>query len=714
MLSVYASLSLAVSAGILPLFLLRPLLKHRYSAKWGYLSWIALCVCLLIPFGRMLPKTAPEMVIPLPRISAMQSYHPAILADDVSEAPSIKPQAVSVTQEKTERKASLLKWQEPRTFHIRLVPVLTACWLTGILLFLSYYALSYAMLRKRLKKVKAETPDEGTLAVYHAAESAVHARKKAELLLVDKLPSPMLIGYLRPKILLPKNLSKDPALEMILRHELVHLKRNDLVFKLLAVLANAIHWFNPAVFLLRRGMETDCELSCDEEVLRNEEIGARIDYGETVLAVMRSAVRQNSAFTTYFISRKGTIKMRLQNILDNRMKKRGALALAVLLLVITAASSMVAFADEMQTADFCGTIQIPNGITKVEELKYDYCVNLYVDGELAGGARTLPYPCEAAIQKYLDVDSRETTEVSGLPAEKVTLKSFFNDDPVIQKEHHIYVMDAKQGITYDFFDIENVAPEGTAEYLVSHWTMKPISYILDPGEGFIKVDVDPEKKNEFLNDYDTVAKDFAVRYYEQSGNKAEFLPMEDTLSLFLYSPNFKESRNFTDKIFYMQDGTCMQVRMAAFAVDKKYAYAVIGYRITKAEAQVEPINMEQADDSSTAVYMDDVLRDTPAIGVNRVADFQAAVEEGTPATLDVLNSKKGDESKPAIWAKLVFDGTTTALYRIVPDQNGLYHPYKMDGQGVVRIGGLCTVTYTLRTDVTNGVTDFLPGGIESK
>ena len=38
--------------------------------------------------------------------------------------------------------------------------------------------------------------------------------------------------------------------------------------KWLAVLARAVHWFNPAVWWLVRRLEQDCELSCDEQTVR--------------------------------------------------------------------------------------------------------------------------------------------------------------------------------------------------------------------------------------------------------------------------------------------------------------------------------------------------------------------------------------------------------------------------------------------------------------
>lgn len=60
----------------------------------------------------------------------------------------------------------------------------------------------------------------------------------------------------------------------LLKHELVHLKRKDVYWKLLFVAANAFHWFNPLIWVMHREAVVDLELSCDERVL--EGAGARL------------------------------------------------------------------------------------------------------------------------------------------------------------------------------------------------------------------------------------------------------------------------------------------------------------------------------------------------------------------------------------------------------------------------------------------------------
>lgn len=80
--------------------------------------------------------------------------------------------------------------------------------------------------------------------------------------------TPMLMGLWRPILVLPDTPFADKELAMIMSHELVHFRRGDLFVKLLVFLANAVHWFNPAVYVLNKQLNTLCELSCDEKVVQ--------------------------------------------------------------------------------------------------------------------------------------------------------------------------------------------------------------------------------------------------------------------------------------------------------------------------------------------------------------------------------------------------------------------------------------------------------------
>ncbi|MCD8129480.1 MAG: M56 family metallopeptidase [Oscillospiraceae bacterium] len=95
--------------------------------------------------------------------------------------------------------------------------------------------------------------------------------------------TPLAMGILRPKIILPAALDVKPRqLDYILTHEYCHLRRFDPLLKALALCAAALHWFNPFVWLMLVLLNRDIELACDASVLRRTG-GARRDYALSLL-----------------------------------------------------------------------------------------------------------------------------------------------------------------------------------------------------------------------------------------------------------------------------------------------------------------------------------------------------------------------------------------------------------------------------------------------
>ena len=95
--------------------------------------------------------------------------------------------------------------------------------------------------------------------------------------------TPMTLGLLRPVIVLPPEVP-EADLPLILRHELCHIRRRDLWYKGLMLLANAVHWFNPLVWLMAGAIERDTELACDEASLAQLPRTEHAAYGRTILA----------------------------------------------------------------------------------------------------------------------------------------------------------------------------------------------------------------------------------------------------------------------------------------------------------------------------------------------------------------------------------------------------------------------------------------------
>lgn len=125
----------------------------------------------------------------------------------------------------------------------------------------------------------------------------------------DKISAPAVYGIFRPKIIIPSSIS-DSDIDYIIMHEMVHIKRKDNLFRVLAVITACIHWFNPLIWIFIKYFFTDMELACDAKVVRK--------IGKNQVKEYANAVLLCAYQRTYYASAFGTAKtrLRIENILS--------------------------------------------------------------------------------------------------------------------------------------------------------------------------------------------------------------------------------------------------------------------------------------------------------------------------------------------------------------------------------------------------------------
>lgn len=143
--------------------------------------------------------------------------------------------------------------------------------------------------------------------------------------------SPQLCGIVRPRILVPEGV-QESVLPYILLHERVHMRRLDNLWKLLALGAAAVHWFNPAAWVLAVLLGHDLEVSCDEWVLRGLDDGQRRTYA-LALITMAECPQGRSPATCGFLH--NPLEERIRSIMTNRKKSMFALTAATAMILCT-------------------------------------------------------------------------------------------------------------------------------------------------------------------------------------------------------------------------------------------------------------------------------------------------------------------------------------------------------------------------------------------
>jgi beta-lactamase regulating signal transducer with metallopeptidase domain len=334
-------LIMSVSGGLiaLALFVLKPLVKNRLPKSAQYYLWLVVLAALLVPVSGLfaLPvglnpmyatKAMLEPTVEVPFASAMLAPQEAIgdaLNGGLGTITMYLEPLPDGTQATTE------------FFHSQVwVSFGSYAWGFGFAAVLLYYLIGYAVFTRRHRRgnIKA-TPEE------LAALAELCGEKRNPLLYRNPLAAtPMLIGVFRPAIVLPDRGYTDAQLRAVLLHELTHLRRGDVLVKWLSVLACAVHWFNPVVWLVRREIDRACELACDEAVIRGLDADGKRNYGETLLYVAADAKTPRAVLSTTMCEEKRALKERLGAILRSRKHTRWAVVLSVVLLVAVSGTAL--------------------------------------------------------------------------------------------------------------------------------------------------------------------------------------------------------------------------------------------------------------------------------------------------------------------------------------------------------------------------------------
>ncbi|MEC1178950.1 M56 family metallopeptidase [Metasolibacillus meyeri] len=285
-----------------------PLFLKRYSAKWLYYGWLIILLGFILPFTfqtttKVINLLEPAQILPkgMPPIQAPRETFISTSVETIS--------VLSI-------------WQ-----------VAMIIWILGILLFFVYHLVRHRRFTKMLKKWSQIVDDTDTIHLLEAIKDEMKIIRKVGIKECSFVHSPKLVGFINHTILLPNNEYSNEELKIILKHELVHLKRKDLWYKAFVMLVYSIHWFNPLFYLFVRELDKLCEYSCDE-VVKNANIELRKTYSQTILYAEKYS-RRASIFSTNFIGDSQSIKKRILSIMDTRKKKSGVIVIALLILLIT-------------------------------------------------------------------------------------------------------------------------------------------------------------------------------------------------------------------------------------------------------------------------------------------------------------------------------------------------------------------------------------------
>ena len=330
-------MSAAGAVMICVITLIRALAMNRVPKRTFLVLWGVALARLLIPFTLLSGMSIYSLLGRL-----RQGTAPVAANSPVVGIPAVP----------AERAAAALP--QPGTASTAAIPVWGIIWAAGMLLCAAVFAVTYW---KCCREFRMSLPVEHEAARRWLQEHVL--RRTIFIRQSDRVSSPLTFGVVRPVILMPKNTDWEngTTLQYVLEHEFVHIRRFDILTKLLLIAAVCVHWFNPLVWVMYILANRDIELSCDEAVVRHFGNGTRASYAN-VLISMEEARSGLAPLCSHFS--KNAIEERITAIM--KLPKTTIASLAVAAALVAGTVSVFATSAKPETA---GTS--PAETTKEEE-----------------------------------------------------------------------------------------------------------------------------------------------------------------------------------------------------------------------------------------------------------------------------------------------------------------------------------------------------------
>src|ERR1019366_3821050 len=300
-----------MSCLILVLLALRSILHHHVSARVLFWVWIAVAIRLLVPFA------APVKWSPfnLTRSTALGTTAISTLEAIQEPGLPVTIEAPPTRSEPIHPSAVLAK------VHVGWGPVqwLALTWSMGVAILVVGRFRTYRRFVWRLKR--ASGTDEDALVSLVVEAAANHRLRGARVVVSDSVNAPALHGIFRPKLLFPPGLVERLTpleIKLIVAHEMGHCERRDLVAQALIHASQILHWFNPLVWVVARASRQDCELACDEHVLRRLDSFEPQVYGATLVKILGMVGQTPRApLVLGIVESKQHMKRRIEMIIAN-------------------------------------------------------------------------------------------------------------------------------------------------------------------------------------------------------------------------------------------------------------------------------------------------------------------------------------------------------------------------------------------------------------
>ncbi|KAA3623507.1 MAG: hypothetical protein DWQ02_24420 [Bacteroidetes bacterium] len=212
-------------------------------------------------------------------------------------------------------------WHIFETYFNNHMPLIVVIWFMGMVVFLLRMLGGLAYVEYLKNRFTKELP-ENWQGLMEQLSNKLSLKRKVRLLESALVTVPMVVGWVKPVILIPVGAVNGLTMEQVeavLAHELAHISRNDFIWNLLQSLVEVMFYFNPAVWWISAVIRNERENCCDDIAL--ELCDDRLAYAKALVEIQEQNRNRKPGLALAFSSRRRQLLNRISRILNHPQNK---------------------------------------------------------------------------------------------------------------------------------------------------------------------------------------------------------------------------------------------------------------------------------------------------------------------------------------------------------------------------------------------------------
>lgn len=323
---------------ILVVMVIHKFFSKKLNAGLMLALWSLVLIRLCLPFTIESPVRVDALLPSPPMIQEVQNQTMFALPSNNTAPPTLNPLPITNNIKTESANIQVQPSQADERFKLSLTNVSFGLWLMGMLATLLLFIKQATSFRKQIKACKMVT-DANVLSAVRRISGELRVSKNITVVSCDFVQVPAVFGYFKPYILMPTkfitNMDRE-NLNAILLHELYHIKCHDILINYIWLLAKAVHWFNPLVWLAYRAYSDDVELCRDAKVTNKLQADGVYLYSQSLIEAARFSRRTTKvpSLTASLFENKSKIRERVLRLVTPQKRSKFATFVCVVIAMV--------------------------------------------------------------------------------------------------------------------------------------------------------------------------------------------------------------------------------------------------------------------------------------------------------------------------------------------------------------------------------------------